>query len=142
MSAVSRQPNDCYTTFTNLVTDTKIFQNFGECRCKIETRMGTCHLNKIKQHRDRDAVFFEMDTNSHIRLVVGQCPSIRCKAKGSFVFLVNSGKFSVDINQKKQNLYKPVGSSQCASEPSGTHFSHHAKQFAEKVSDTQGVPFS
>src|SRR5258708_10105474 len=104
--------------------------------------MRTCHLNEIKQHRDWDTVLFKVDTNGDIRLVVRQCPSIRCEAKGSIVFLVNSGKFSIGINKKKQNLYKPVGSSRCASGPSGTRFSHHMKQFAEKVSDTQDVPFS
>ena len=102
MPAVSIQPNDCYITFTNLVTDTEIFQNFGKCGCKIEAGMGTCHLNEIKQHRDQDTILFKMDANSDICLVVWRCPSIRCKAKSSIVFLVNSGKFFVGINQKRE----------------------------------------
>jgi hypothetical protein len=33
--------------------------------------MGMCHLHDIKQHRDRDAILFKVNTYGDERLVVG-----------------------------------------------------------------------
>jgi len=63
--------------------------------------MGTHHFNNIKQHRNRDPILLKVDAYGDVRLVVGRCPSICRKAKGSVIFLLNLGKFSIGIRQLK-----------------------------------------
>ena len=66
---------------------------FLMCQIINNTGMQACKLNDVKKHGDWYPLALKMDSDCNICFVVWGCPSIRCKAQSTHMFLYLRGEF-------------------------------------------------
>jgi hypothetical protein len=66
----------------------KLPQDPNKFRCQRDTSMGPRDLDEIQEDHQLFGVYLQVDSDCHVGMVIGRCPTAGCKTQLPFVLLM------------------------------------------------------